>query len=124
MGQEVMFNYDVPLLYEKICRDMREEQRHDGCVPTMAPEYVVFKDQWADFSNSPEWGSAAVINPWLVYQRYGDKHIFEENYDSMRRYVEYLRGRADSSIVDFGLSDWYDIGPGDPGFSKLTSKAL
>jgi hypothetical protein len=59
-----------------------------------------------------------------VYQRYGDRQILEENYESMRRYVEYLHARADDGIIAFGLADWYDIGPGDPGFSKLTSKAL
>ena len=42
----------------------------------------------------------------------------------MRRYVEYLHGREQDGIVDFGLGDWYDIGPGEPGLAKLTTKAL
>jgi alpha-L-rhamnosidase len=124
MGPAIMFNYDVPLLYSKICQDMREAQQPDGCVPTIAPEYTKFKDQWADFSNSPEWGSAAVINPWLVYQQYGDLEILHDNFEMMRRYVEYLHGREQDGIIEFGLGDWYDIGPGDPGYSKLTSKGL
>ncbi len=93
MGPAIMFNYDVPLLYAKICADMREAQQSDGCVPTIAPEYTKFTGQYADFSNSPEWGSAAVINPWLTFQQYGDAQILRDNYDMMRRYVQYLHGR-------------------------------
>jgi hypothetical protein len=26
--------------------------------------------------------------------------------------------------VDYGLGDWYDVGPGDPGFSKLTTAGV
>jgi alpha-L-rhamnosidase len=124
MGPAIMFNYDVPLLYAKICADMREAQGEDGCVPTIAPEYTRFKGQWADFSDSPEWGCAAVINPWLVYQQYGDERILRENFEMSRRYLEYLRGRERDGIIEFGLGDWYDIGPGDPGLSKLTSKGV
>jgi alpha-L-rhamnosidase len=124
MGTAVMFNYDVPLLYTKICGDMRDAQWSDGCMPTIAPEYTRFKPPNQDFSNSPEWGSAAIVNPWLVYQQYGDEQILYDNFDMMRRYVQYLHRRSHEGIIDFGLGDWYDIGPGEPGLSKLTSKAL
>jgi hypothetical protein len=125
MGPSVMANFDVRTLYTKISRDMRDAQRDDGMIPTIAPQYTTFKPPWDIFNDSPEWGSAAVINPWLVYQRYGNRDILEENIDVMQRYVAYLSSRADENgIVDYGLADWYDIGPGDPGFSKLTSAAL
>ena len=66
-----------------------------------------------------------VLVPWLTYQQYGDRKILEDNYEAMRRYVDYLhRRRDDNGVIDYGLGDWYDIGPGDPGFSKLTPKAL
>lgn len=125
MAPSIMFNYDVASFYEKVSRDMRDAQHDNGCVPTIAPEYVVFKGQWADFSNSPEWGSAIILAPWQAFQQYGSKRILEENFDAMLRYAEYLRSREDDDgILNFGLGDWYDIGPGDPGFSKLTAKGL
>jgi len=124
MGPAILYNFDATALYSKICSDMRDAQHENGCVPTIAPEYVVFKDKWADFSNSPEWGSAACLCPWLIYQRYGDRQILLDNYEMMVRYVEYLHSREEEGIISFGLGDWYDIGPGEPGFSKLTSKAL
>jgi hypothetical protein len=124
MASSVMFNFDVATFYEKTCRDIRDAQHDDGCVPTIAPEYVVFKGEWADFSNSPEWGSAVVLSPWQAFQHYGDRRILEENYDAMLRYIRYLRSREDGGTIEFGLGDWYDIGAGEPGLAKLTSKAL
>ena len=131
MGPAILFNFDAASLYGKISRDMRDAQQVDGCVPTIAPQYTRFKPPWDVFNDSPEWGSACVVNPWLIYQRTGDRTMIEENHDSMRRYVTYLASRADGDgIVAYGLGDWYDIGPagpdgpGDPGFSKLTALGL
>jgi alpha-L-rhamnosidase len=114
-------NYDVPLLYAKICRDMRESQLADGLVPDIAPEYTVFR---AGFRDSPEWGSACVIDPWHVYQWYGDPSLLAANYETMKRYVGYLGGKSRGHIVAHGLGDWYDIGPRPPGESQLTSKGV
>ena len=121
MAPAIMFNYDVPLLYEKISRDIREAQHANGLVPTIAPQYTQFGPKYGVFDDSPEWGSASVINPWLTYQRYSDRRILEENYDSMRDYVEYLHGREHEGIIEYGLGDWYDIGDKPPGVSQLTS---
>jgi alpha-L-rhamnosidase len=138
MGRSVMCNFDVARLCAKVCRDMRDAQDDRGCVPTIAPQYTRFDPPWDVFNDSPEWGSAMVIVPWLVYARYGDRGILEDNWGAMGRYVEYLGTRAAGSlreplarleesgigIVDYGLGDWYDIGPGDPGFAKLTSRGV
>jgi alpha-L-rhamnosidase len=42
----------------------------------------------------------------------------------MKRYVAYLGTKAKDHILDFGLGDWYDLGPRPPGPSQLTPKAL
>jgi hypothetical protein len=125
MAPSILANFDCAKWYAKICRDMREAQHDNGCVPTIAPQYTVFPGQWNVFNDSPEWGSAMVLAPWHVYRQYGDRAILEDNYGAMRRYVEYLGSRETADgLIDYGLGDWYDIGPGDPGFAKLTSKSL
>lgn len=121
MGDAVAMNYDVSSLYAKICRDMRDAQRPDGLVPDIAPEYTVFS---GGFLDSPEWGSAAVIIPWMLYEHYGDRRTLEEQYDAMQRYVAYLGSKARDHIVAHGLGDWYDIGPRPPGQAQLTSVGL
>ena len=96
-------------------------------MPAIAPEYVAFLD--ADggnsaFRDSPEWGAAVVLSPWAAYCYTGDRRILETGYAAMCRYADYLTGRARAGLLDYGLGDWYDIGPKPPGESQLTSKAL
>jgi hypothetical protein len=125
MAPSITANFDARTFFRKICRDMREAQHENGCVSTIAPQYTSFKPPWDVFNDSPEWGSAIVLVPWHCYTRYGDKKILEDNYDAMKRYLAYLGTRVNEhGLIDYGLGDWYDIGPGDPGFSKLTPKAL
>jgi hypothetical protein len=121
LGPAIMFNYDVPLLYAKISDDMSESQTADGLVPDIAPEYTVFNE---GFRDSPSWGSACVVNPWLAWRRYGDRRMLEEHWPRMVRYVDYLTSRAEGHIVSHGLGDWCDLGPAPYGAAQLTPIAL
>ena len=38
--------------------------------------------------------------------------------------MAFLEGRATEGIVAYGLGDWFDIGPGAPGVSKLTTPGV
>lgn len=117
----LMFNDDLHALYAATARNMADAQRADGDVPTIAPHYTQFGQVGSAFDDSPEWGSAAVLAPWTAYRFYGDKVQLARNYPMMQRYVNSLEARASQGIVSFGLGDWYDIGPGQPGKSKLTT---
>jgi hypothetical protein len=121
LGQAIAFDYDVPGFFAKICQDMAESQLETGLVPDIAPEYTVFQ---GGFRDSPEWGSAAVIDPWIVYEMYGDDSLLARHYEVMARYVDYLGRQAKDHIISYGLGDWYDIGPKGPGVSQLTSLGL
>jgi hypothetical protein len=123
----LMSNYDVEALYRKMGNDMADSQTASGLVPSIAPEITKFLDREGrstDFRDSPEWGSAVVLSPWVAYQFYGDPEPLRTHYDSMQRYVAFLGGKAKGHLLDYGLGDWYDIGPGAPGYSQLTSKRL
>jgi hypothetical protein len=117
----IMFNYDVAAFYEKFIRDARDAQTSAGLVPDIAPEFTVFSGAFRD---SPEWGSAFVINPWYVYQMYGDRGPLDEHYANMKRYTSYVGGKASGNIVSYGLGDWYDVGPAAPGNSQLTTAGV
>lgn len=117
----VGYNYDILHLYNKTVDDMIAAQLPDGLVPDIAPEYVEFE---GGFRDSPEWGSASIQIPWFLYKWYGDKQVLERAYDMMERYLEYLRRRAKDNILDYGLGDWFDIGPGRPGYAQLTPMSL
>ena len=121
MGASLMYNFQIPGLYSKICGDMNDAQTVDGLVPDIAPEYTVFS---GGFRDSPEWGSACVLLPWQLYQWYGDLSVLRDRYNMMKAYVAYLGSRSHDGIADFGLGDWYDIGPKAPGVSQLTPVSL
>ena len=121
MGNGINFNHEVYHLYRKLVFDMMDSQTTEGLIPSIAPEYVNFGDYFRD---SPEWGSAGVILPWLLYRWYGDEQILEEAWPMMTRYVAYLEGKSDQHILSYGLGDWYDLGPERPGVAQLTPVAL
>lgn len=98
------FMYKLPRIYHKILQDMATAQRPDGCIPTIAPEFVRFE---TGFEDTPEWGSALIIDSWYIYRRYGDDSYLRKYYPVMKSFVDYLRSRRDSDgIVAYGLNDW------------------
>lgn len=121
MGESIHYNYDVYGLYKKLVIDMMGDQTDVGLVPDITPEYVVF---CCGFRDSPEWGSAGVILPWLIYKWYGDTTLMRQAWPMMKRYVDYLGSKAKDHILSHGLGDWYDLGPKFPGVAQLTPLSL
>ena len=121
MGGSVHSNYDLFQIYNKQVDDMIAAQTKDGLVPDIAPEYVEF---WEWFRDSPEWGSAAIQVPWLIYKWYGDTEVLERSWDMAARYCEYLRDTSVNHVIDHGLGDWYDLGSERPGIAQLTPRTV
>jgi alpha-L-rhamnosidase len=121
LGRAMMFNLDLESLYEQEVANMRDAQIPSGLVPSIAPEVTTFA---GDFRDSPEWGSAYLLDSWNVYQMYGDADVFQQNYAGMKRYVDYLSGKSAQGFLAYGLGDWYDVGPLAPGRSQLTSSGV
>jgi hypothetical protein len=117
MGPSLLYDHDLAALLTKVSGDMRDAQHKNGLVPDIAPEYVTFKGA---FQDSPEWGSAAVLVPWMEYQWYGDRQVLADSYEMMKNYVGYLASKSKDGLVSYGLGDWYDLGPHAPGVSQLT----
>ena len=128
LASSMLYDFDYSGLYAATARNIADTQTVSGPkagrVPEIAPQYVLFEPNWGVFDDSPEWGSAAVLAPWYVYQRNGDREALLSHLQVMQRYVDYLGTRAQHNIVAYGLGDWYDIGPGEPGISKLTTPGV
>ncbi|AYD47652.1 family 78 glycoside hydrolase catalytic domain [Arachidicoccus soli] len=124
MGNSVHFNFQVYNLLKKSIEDMKLAQTPDGLIPEIAPEYTVFTYGGDMFRDSPEWGSSSIIIPWYLYRWYGDSTVLATSYSMMKRYANYLLGKANNYILTEGLGDWYDLGPNPPGVSQLTPKGL
>lgn len=124
-GPGLLYNYDLTAYAPQIMQNMADAQHPNGAMPTTAPEYVVFEGPGMDaFAESPEWGGSLVIFPFMYYETYGDDSLIKKYYSNMRRYVDYLKTRADNHILSFGLGDWYDYGDFRAGFSRNTPVPL
>jgi len=122
MGPAILFNFDAAPLYRKIIRDMIDAQLPDGLVPNIAPEYRFGKGPYRD---SPEWGSACVVIPWLLYQWCGDVGALREAYEMMSRYLNYLTSKSEGHLISHGLGDWLDVGAkGVSGDSVFTPQGV
>jgi hypothetical protein len=129
-GPALRYEFDLAQLFTKMLNDIADSQLANGLVPTTAPEYAIFRDRGDTnhlrgiFGDSPEWSSAFILVPWQQYEFDSDLNLFRTHYDAMTNYLAYLGSRADNYIVNYGLGDWYDVGPKHPGVSQLTPIAL
>ena len=129
-GPALRYEFDLAQLFTKTLNDITDSQLTNGLVPTTAPEYTVFRDRSDTqhlrnaFGDSPEWSASFILVPWQQFEFDGDLNLFRLHYDAMKAYLTYLGSRADHDIINYGLGDWYDLGPKKPGVSQLTPIAL
>ncbi len=118
-----LYRYDGREWFGKIARDIGDSQEPSGRVRTVAPGYPRFG---GGFDFTIEWGAAATLTPWLLYEWYGDPQILRDNYDTMQKYTDYLSSISKDGIAPGdGLGDWYDYGHGyEPGPSRYTPASL
>ena len=83
------FNMDVKAFFHKWMRDARDTQTKDGAIPSVIPNKR-FVASAGDEDGGPAWADAVIICPWTIYLCYGDPSILEENYETMRRFMEFL----------------------------------
>jgi alpha-L-rhamnosidase len=101
------FNYDVSAFFTKWLKDVALDQRPGGEVPDVIPD-VINKQDAKTIAPSAGWGDVAVIVPWTMYQVYGDKQLLENQYPSMKAWVEYIRKKAGDSYLWKGGSKYGD----------------
>lgn len=97
------YNYNIALFFRKWLRDLASEQTDSYGVPHVVPNIL------GDQSAAAGWGDAAAIVPWVLYQSYGDVRILEEQYDSMKNWIEYITSCCgDNGLwqTGFQYGDW------------------
>lgn len=109
------FLYDSAGFLGSWLADLAADQTEDGTVPIVIPDTFGRSPNgdrigWANTAQAV-WGDAAVIVPWVLYQRYGDLNILRTQYDSMKKWVERIIEIAGPSRLwnkGFQLADWLD----------------
>lgn len=101
--------------YRKWLRDLKSEQTEDGGIPDVIPDVLSrkgrgkLKDPINPFNSSAGWSDAAVICPRELYMSYGDKRILEELYETMSRWISYVRRHSEDGLIwkkGFQYGDW------------------
>jgi len=117
------FNMNVNNFFSKWLKDIAEDQYSSGSVPFVIPNIL-----GADQGGSTGWADVSTIIPWNMYLAYGDKKILEEQYASMKAWVEYMHANSKNNLwnTGFHFGDWLFYRPDDDddGRSAVTDKYL
>lgn len=97
------FNMDVLVFLTRWLRNLALEQLPNGEVPNGVPYHKSFRHidhTLMGKDSSAGWGDAVIIVPWALYQAYGDPQVLEAFYDSMVRWIDYVRRTAENELPD------------------------
>ncbi|MCP1133677.1 glycoside hydrolase family 78 protein [Paenibacillus polysaccharolyticus] len=109
------YNMDTYAFFNKYGYDLwMEQEDRDGMVPMVVPVGRV------QGGGSSAWGDAATIIPWNTYVHSGDKAILEQQFDSMKAWVDYIKRSDEESggsrlwTVGFHFGDWLALDGDNP----------
>lgn len=113
-------NFDVERFFKKWLRDLAADQGRDGCVPHIIPNI------FDDMGGSSAWSDAAVICPWEIYRTYGDKKILEDQFDSMKAWIDWMRERSENGKRSggFHFGDWLGLDSTEGSYKGSTPEDL
>lgn len=113
-------NFDVKRFFKKWLHDLAADQGRDGCVQHVIPNI------FDDMGGSSAWSDAAVICPWEIYRTYGDKKILEDQFDSMKAWIDWMRERSENGKRSGGshFGDWLGLDSPEGSYKGATPEEL
>ncbi len=120
----MIYNWDSERFFQKYMFDMRSSARlerkelyfgaHflDRSIikkPKGIPTMIVPGKRTSGIA-SPDWGTAMVQIPWILYVYYGDRVMLKSFYPDMKVWVDYIEGIKADGIIPHGLGDWCPLG--------------
>jgi alpha-L-rhamnosidase len=108
-----LFLYDTAGFLSSWLADLAAEQDPDGRVSNVVPEVLdgLLLGSHDHGAPAAAWGDAAVIVPWTIYERTGDRGILAAQYESMCAWVDLVTQLAGPSRLwdsGFQYGDWLD----------------
>ena len=99
------WNFHVAAIYNKWIDDHRYDQRPNGQLPTMTPNYQ------SGWKLDVVWPSTMTLIPEMIHDYYADRRIIERNYDAMKAFVNY--GQSLKNVKGYipasAFGDWCDV---------------
>jgi len=120
VAEEAIYNFDMNLFYTKWLNDIRANQDTLGYIPYVAPRPISLGH------SAISWSSGYHLIVWYNYLYYGDIHILADNYETMKKYVDYLTLRSSNFIAQNDkYGDWVSPLEGwSQGLPMCTSTAF
>lgn len=100
------YNYDVQKFFKKWLHDMAANQKENGGVGEVVPNYL------PEGFESAAWGDAATICPWQMYLTYGDKELLADQFSCMKKWVGYITDHTNDRYLWTGhehFGDWLGL---------------
>lgn len=104
------YNGKVDGFFRKWLQDVRDSQHEDGSYTDVVPPI----GEWG--SGAAAWGDAGIIVPYTMWQMYGDTELLREHYDSMEKYMRFVRENG-GPLSRYG--DWVCFEELDDGIIPL-----
>ena len=97
------YNFNANQFFAKWLKDVTADQFPNGAVPHVIPN--VLND---GPTQAAGWGDAGIIIPYNVYVAFGDKQVLENQYETMKKSVEYIHKAAKNDLwnTGFQFADW------------------
>jgi alpha-L-rhamnosidase len=100
-AEAMMLNFDMAAFFTNFLRDMRDVENPNGTLTDTVPH------RYGSRPADPAWGTAYPLICWYMYEQYGDRRILEENYEGLKKYVEFLGSRAPDHVLRYSYyGDW------------------
>ena len=99
-------NYDAEKFFTKWLADLASDQHDDGYVGHVIPDLL------QNPQASSAWGDAAAICPWQVYLAFGNKQILKNQYQSMKKWIDYISSTTTTKYLWTGgthYGDWLGL---------------
>jgi len=121
------FNMNVHNFFTKWLKDVSLDQFSDGSLPHVIPD-AFDNGKPTGGGGSAGWSDATTIIPWNMYLAYGDKQILENQYNSMKAWVGFMKSHSHNNLWNTGshFGDWlfYTRNDDNDGTAAITSKYL
>lgn len=117
--------------FSKWLRDLAADQTEEGGVTHVVPDIItgISDDNWLlkqGTHSAAAWADAAVINPWTLYLTFGDLGVVNEQYASMKAWIDFMSRHSVDGIWNYKLQfgDWVALDAEEGSYFGATPNDL
>jgi alpha-L-rhamnosidase len=96
------FVFDNARLYAKWLDDIEESQTAEGSIPDVAPNF------WFYYKDGVTWPGTYLQIANMLYNQYGDIQSISKHYNSMKKWMDYMKGKymVNYIVTKDSYGDW------------------